>query len=334
MDQSKNRFKKNKGAVIVTCIPIVTFIVIELVCNIFTGRHLIETSLDVTNFLRQVSINILAGYALLLNMGNGRMDISLGGQKLVACLIGGNLALSMGMGVAGVILMSILFGMISGLLTGVLYVTLRLPAMILGIGTALIFEAVAAAYAPEGFQLYGRQNMGMLSNVTLITICGVVSIAVMYILMDKSKFGIQYRAIAGSQKIAHTSGVKIYGKTVIIYCICGALMSLSGILETGVSGYQSPAMNLSSITIAFTSFVPVFAAMIMQKWISTVFGVPVAVITFRILTMGITLFRLPSAASAVITMGVLVLLLLIMNLVTAREKKKAEGLRIAAAQQA
>ena len=80
--------------------------------------------------------------------------------------------------------------------------------------------------------------------------------------------------------------------------------------------------------------VPVFAAMIMQKWISTVFGVPVAVITFRILTMGITLFRLPSAASAVITMGVLVLLLLIMNLVTAREKKKAEGLRIAAAQQA
>lgn len=85
MDQSKNRFKKNMGAVIVTCIPIVTFIVIELVCNIFTGRHLIETSLDVTNFLRQVSINILAGYALLLNMGNGRMDISLGGQKLVAC---------------------------------------------------------------------------------------------------------------------------------------------------------------------------------------------------------------------------------------------------------
>ena len=141
------------------------------------------------------------------------------------------------------------------------------------------------------------------------------------------------RAIAGSQKIARTSGVKIYGRTVICYAICGALIGLSGILETGVSGIQQSSMNLSSISIAFTSFVPVFGALMMQKWISGVFALPIAVITFRILAMAITVFRLPKAASSVITMCMLLGLLLLVMLSGAWEHKKQVKLRILQAEE-
>ncbi len=334
MKQFEQIWKKHKGKVLALAIPVITFLIAELICSLTAGRHIFETPLDMTNFLRQCSINTIAGYALYLNMANGRMDMSLGGQKLVAGIIGGNLALSLGLPAWGILVTSVLFGTLAGLFTGILYVTFRLPAIILGIGAALIFEAVSAAYSTNGFQLYGKSGMGMLSNVWFILGCAVVVVFIMWILLDKSKFGVHYRAIAGSQKIARTSGIKIYARTVVCYTICGALIGFSGILETGVSGIMSTSMNLTSISIAFTSFVPVFGALMMQRWISGVFGLPIAVITFRILSMAITVFRLPQAASSVITMGMLLLLLLVMNLAGNADYKKMVNARIEMARQA
>lgn len=300
---------KLKNFAIVLAFPIGMFLIMELICAVGYSRHIFETSQDVIDFFRKSSVSILASYALLLNMENGRMDMSLGGQKLIGCLVGGNLALSLGFGSIGVLVMGTVFGMVSGLLTGLLYVTLRIPAMVLGIGVALVYEAISAAYAIDGFQLFGRSGVELLGNVWLITGIAIVVILLMLLLIGHTKFGLHYKAIGSAQRIAKNSGINIYKSAVICYALSGALIAASGILDTGFNGYMTTQLNLSSVSIAFSGFVPVFVALFLQRWCNTILGVPVAVIIFRILSMGLTVMSLPSSASTVITMSMLLFFL-------------------------
>lgn len=298
---------KNLGKVLL--LPLGMFILVELVCRIAIGRNLFETSIDVNNFFRSCGVTIITAYALSINMSSGRMDLSLGGQKMVGCMIGGNIALQLGLGPWGILLFGVLFGALAALIVGAIFISTRMPAMVLGIGMALIFEAISVAYANEGFQLFGKSGMGLLGNVWFVSAIALVCIIFMILLMQRSKFGYHYNAIRGSQRVAISSGINIFGNALVCYAICGGLISLAGVLETGYTGYFVTALNMSSTAIAFSGFVPVFLAMTLQRFCHLNIAIPISVITFRFLAMGINLFRLPTAASSVITMGLLLVFL-------------------------
>ena len=323
MKNAKVQFADLKNLGKALCLPLGMFLIVELVCRISISRNLFETSIDITNFFKSCGVTIISAYALSINMSSGRMDLSLGAQKMVGCLIGGNIALQLGLGPWGTLLFSVLFGILAGLVVGAIFISIRMPAMVLGIGMALVFEALSVAFANEGFQLYGQSNMGLLGNAWFISLFALICMIFMILLMQHSKFGYHYSAIRGSQRVAISSGINVFGNALICYAICGGMISLAGVLETGYLGYFLPALNMSSTTIAFSGFVPVFLAMTLQRYCHLTIAIPISVVTFRFLSMGISLFRLPAAASSVITMGILLLFLIATGQFNRNKAKKA-----------
>ena len=315
--------KKNKliNVAIIVMIPVGMFFLVQCLCLFVMGRSILASPLDSVIALRTVGVNILAGFALCLNMSSGRMDLSLGGQALVGLLIGGNIALGFGFGPLGVAVLSVAFSAFAGLLIGLLFVTLRIQAIVLGIGMALLFESISAAYSINGFQTFGHASLNILGNHWVILAVTAIVIVLMQILMLHSKFGIHYNCIRGNQQIAMSSGIKIFSNAVICYVLAGALIGLSAVLRVGFTGIQQPQTGMDSIAVAFGGFLPVLLAMFLQRWVNVFLGIPITVITFRILTMGMTTFNLSADASIVVSFGLLLVFMVIMSNMSIRKKK-------------
>lgn len=303
-------------------LPVGMYIFMEAISWIFFHEGLFSSSVDLNNFIRNVAISTISAYALSLNMASGRMDLSLGGQQLIGCIIGGNLAISLGLGPWGVLLLSVVFGMLAGLVVGLLFITLRIEAFVLGLGVALVFEALAASYSMDGLRVFG-QDMALLADPTFALILAVVICVAMIILMNHTKVGLHYDAIRGSQRIAIDSGINITANALLCYVLCGGLIALAGCLSTGKSGEMGTALNLASAGTAFVGFVPVFLCFVLQRWCPMMVGIPISVVTFQLLSMGLTKMELPSAASSTITMSILLIFMVAISFIGSLEQKKA-----------
>lgn len=324
--------KKVKNIITVLMIPIGMFLVAETVCYFATGAHLLGSKLEIISAVQNCCYSILAGYALCLNLSSARMDMSLGSQALVGLLIGGNLALRLGMGPLGVVAMCVLTSAIAGLIVGVLFVTLRIQGIILGLGMALVYEAVSSAFAPDGFQLFSLSRMTILGNHWLFLGIAVVIIAVMQVLTQHTRFGIHYNCIRSSQRIARNSGINVNRNVVLCYLLAGALIGLASVFNTGYIGYTSTQSGLASVSIAFGGLLPVLLALFLQGFVNVYWGIPIAVVTFRFLTMCIIALRLSPNAAVCINYGLMLIVLVIMSNLRIRGTKKALSLRARAAE--
>jgi ribose transport system permease protein len=138
----------------------------EIICRAKMGRHVFNTALDVQNYVRNVGISACTALALSYNLGHGRFDLSLGAQRMLVAIIGGNLAIKLGLGAPGIILFALAFGFIAGSLVGLLFVAIRIPAMVLGVGMGLVYECIAFAGSESlGLQLYGALGVENLSKM-------------------------------------------------------------------------------------------------------------------------------------------------------------------------
>lgn len=319
MIMSEHVRKTLKRMLTAAAVPLSIFLITEVLSLCLFQAHLFVSKTDYNNFFRSVGITVLSGYALALNMVAGRMDLSLGAQRLIGGLIGGNLAISMGFGPFGTVLMCVLFGALAGLLSGLVFVILRLPTFVTGIGMALIYEALSSAYAPEGLMIFGNEKLTLLSSTSFIFGLSIAAAALTHLLLTYTTYGMQYNAIKGGLRVSINSGISVNTNILATFALCGALIGLSGILDAGYSSYMSPALNMLSVGNVFAGFPAVFLALFMQRICPLTLGIPLSVIGFKFLSMFLMKFTMPSQAATVITMLILLLLLVLMAVLGRRE---------------
>ena len=72
--------------------PVAAWLLMEVLCLLFADRHLFNTILDIRNYVRTVGIATCTALALSFNLASGRFDLSLGAQRMMATIIGANIA--------------------------------------------------------------------------------------------------------------------------------------------------------------------------------------------------------------------------------------------------
>ena len=145
-----------------------------------------------------VLTTFVAMWALNTNLNSGRMDFSLGATGILAALLsskvlGGVVSFNTMTGVASFFLLTVLFGMIIGLIGGIVYILTRLPAIVTSLGMCLVFEGIAAVVEGKSGQIQYRPS-GMLAakftsqpvNIILIL---VIIIFLMSLIICYSRFG-------------------------------------------------------------------------------------------------------------------------------------------------
>lgn len=293
MDQKKENRKDNLVHILKTiAVPVIVWALMELLLRCTVKTSVIKTSADIKTLFRNLISTIAFALAISTNLNCGRMDLSLGAQMYAGTIFGGNIAISMGWGGAGMLICSMVIGGLTGLITGILFVNMRILPMVLGLGMTLVFECICfMVNDQQGVIVYGKPGMEVLSNINFIIIVVLILVAVTTYLFQFSKFGYRYRAIQGNQKLASDAGINIYSNCVFCYLIGGVLVSCAGVFITAYNGSLTPVLGMSSNGYVFSNMFP----MVLGAWIGSFcnnvqIGVLMASISVNLLT--ITLSKL------------------------------------------
>jgi len=191
------------------------------------------------------SYGILAvGMVLLLSMGE--IDLSVGSILTLVNVITA-IALREGLPMPVALLAGITTGVLCGFGNGLLCVALRIPGIIVTLGTMSIyrgFSLVVSKATPIGnfpkdsalFELGSRSVLGLPTSVWLMLVVGLTG----YALLDRTAFGWRLQAIGSNSQAALYSGISLPRYRVATMTIMGFVASLAGIMELAFLQAGSP----------------------------------------------------------------------------------------------
>ena len=233
-------------------------VAVFVVAVVFSPRHngdlLFLNSDNLFNVVRAVSeIGIMAvGMTFVILVGG--IDLSVGAVLGLAAVGSAVLMVDDDFGVAASVVIVLLIGLFFGFLQGMASALFGIQAFIVTLagmqiarGLARIWsggQGVAIAYgdgpgeAPVSFSLLGERTFNGLVPIPALIFAVVAVVAIVF--LRTSAFSRHVYAIGGNEKAARLSGVPVVRVKVIVFCICGFLAALAGIVHAGQLNQGSP----------------------------------------------------------------------------------------------
>ena len=226
----------------------VQFMVILLLTSVLSlTTESFFTFSNLTNILRQMSINCLISAGVLLVMLTGGIDLSVGAVLSVStCTMAGCMVYLNINNPFLLIIIGLLVGLFFGMLNGLLLTKLKIPhPFIATMATSQIARGLALLITgaepitgfPRGVSYIGFER------VYDIPICFIVVIIVFIIygiFLKKTALGKRLYAIGGNKKAALLSGININAVLIFSYCMSGLMASFAGIVFIGRIGSATP----------------------------------------------------------------------------------------------
>jgi ribose transport system permease protein len=303
-------------------IPVITLVILEALC-LTQGQNIITNMRSFDNFVVYTAIVMITTIALSINLNSGRFDFSLGSMAALSAVIGAKLSYAVlggGTGSAALMLViTMLAGAVLGLLSGALYVLLRIPPIITSLGVTLIYEGILYTITGGKYVMTEVQNSSMTGFVgTWIYAAVIIAavLAVIILLFDYTRFGYDYSALKTGQKVAVNTGIKEVPNAVICYMLCGLLMGLVGFLNaarnTNINGGQ---LNFGSISIMFTAFLPMFIGSYIGRYCNEKIGFLLAAVCMSALNSTFAVFsnEVTASTQSIINAVLLVVFLIYLN---------------------
>jgi len=303
-------------------IPVLAFVVMEMMC-LSVGSHVITNSKSFDNFIIYTAIVMITTIALSINLNSGRFDFSLGSMAALSAVIGAKITFAILKGGSGSALLmlciTIVAGAVLGLVSGILYVSLRIPPIITSLGVTLIFEGILYTITSGKYVMEEVQNSSMSGFVGTWGYAACIILAVLVfaiVLFNHTKFGFDYNALKNGQKVAVNTGIREVGNAIACYVICGSLMGIVGFLNaarnTNINGGQ---LNFGSIAIMFTAFLPMFIGSYIGRFCDEKVGFLLAAVVMSLLNSTFAVYSNEVTASmqSIINAVLLVAFLIYLN---------------------
>ena len=185
---------------------------------------------------------IAVGLTLVILMGS--IDLSVEGVvatvSVTASLLLANNVNANDFGAVG-ILVALAVGVVFGLANGLIYTKLRLPSLIVTLGTwfvglgigSILFPDNPPAIADEGYRSLALKQFLGFQRLDFIAVA-VVILAVLT--LHYTRFGRTLYAIGGAEDLVKLAGVKVDRYKIAAFTIAGLLFAVAGLLVTAKLG--------------------------------------------------------------------------------------------------
>ncbi len=239
-------------------IPVIILIITNVIC-LSNGVTMFENSLNWLTFVRAVANVSLVTYALSINLNSGRFDFSVGSIALLSSVFSALTAVNGNLSPYVMLVLSLLFGLILGLFSGLIYITVKLPPMIVSLAVALFYEGLAySVTGGHGVSFVNNKELLGFASIPNYLIIIVVALALMIFVFDFTTFGYEYKALQSGQKVSVNTGIKEKKNALICYGLAGLLMGAQGFISATTTGSIQMALNFGSIGPMFMAFLPMF----------------------------------------------------------------------------
>lgn len=260
--------------------------------------------------LRQSAIPLLIAMAIGFNMMMGMWDFSAGAVVYAGVLIGCKLAEITGTGVAGMAMFCILVAIGLSTLTGLLYRLIKIPIVVLTIGTTILYEGLP--------KIFGITNIKIASSDTILAMapwCFIILIAggiTFHIMYYKTSFGNNVMAIGSDQQIARNAGINVEKTKFLSFVWSGVLLGIASVLYISNVTSLVPVSGFASSTLVFDAMMGCFIAFFLMRYCNFTIGIVVGIISMQMLMFGLLSMGLGSTMRIVVQ-GIFLLVLLIFS---------------------
>ena len=129
---------------------------------------------------------------------------------------------------------AILFGMLTGLILGLIHTKLKIPSFIASLGMMNVYNSVALLISeyPETIQKsekifiqWGKQSYGFFFFSAIVAI---ILMFIMHFLQKSTTFGKTLNLIGANERTARISGVRVDLNKIIAFTVCGMTSAMAG----------------------------------------------------------------------------------------------------------
>lgn len=217
-----------------TFYPLLGLVVVCTVM-IFASDSFLSVS-NLTNVLRQVSINALIAVGMTYVILTGGIDLSVGAVMALSGTVAAGL---MAAGVPGGVALPAALGIGAafGLANGAFVALAGMPPIIVTLATMGIARGLALIYT-GGYPISGLPDwMRFFGSGTVLGVqMPIVTMAVVFllgwVLLERTPFGRYVYAIGGNEQATRLSGVRVSRTKLLVYALSGLTSAIAGIVLT------------------------------------------------------------------------------------------------------
>jgi rhamnose transport system permease protein len=245
----------------------------------------------------------------------GGIDLSVGSLLGLCAIVFGKLWRDLGLPPWFAGLCTLLFGAAAGGLNGLLITRLRLPPLIVTLGSFSLLRGLAEAITrgvdnftgfPESFLFLGQGYWFGLVPAQ-VPVFAAVALGV-WLIVHRTTIGRSFRAIGFAPENARYAGIPVARRLMMAYVLAGAVAGLAALIYVARVGQAKADAGTGYELLAITAGVLGGASIFGGR--GTVHGTLLGVVVLAVLKVGLTLSDQPSELAGILTgallLGVLV----------------------------
>ncbi|MCP8884318.1 ABC transporter permease [Devosia sp. XJ19-1] len=254
----------------------------------------------------------LIALAMALVIITGEIDLSVASIIALASTLMG-LALQYGADTPTLVAVGVGVGVLCGAFNGFLVTGLKLPSIVVTIGTMSLFRGVAFIILgdqsfkgyPKEFSWFGQGYVGWVISFELVLF--LVAAVIFYVLLHRTVFGRQVFAIGNNATAARFSGVRVDRIKFVLFCLTGLMSGIAAVLLTARLGSTRPSIaegfELDVVTMVVLGGVSILGGA------GSIIGVVLAALIIGLVTFGLGLLNVPGIVMTIFTGSLLIVVI-------------------------
>lgn len=264
----------------------------------------------------------LIAFAMALLIIAGEIDLSVAAIIALASTAMGYAA-QYGVGAPGLVVIGITTGLACGAFNGLLVAGLKLPSIVVTIGTMSLFRGIS--YLVLGDQAFGKYpadfaffGQGYVFWVISFEFVLFLVMALLFaILLHRTNFGRHVYVIGNNPLAARFSGIPVERVKFILFLLTGLMSGIAAVCLTSRLGSTRPSIaqgwELEVVTMVVLGGVSILGGS------GTIAGVVIAAFVMGLVTFGLGLLNVPGIVMSIF-IGLLLIITIALPIVTRRIK--------------
>ncbi|QEE45197.1 ABC transporter permease [Rhizobium sp. WL3] len=264
----------------------------------------------------------LIAFAMALLIIAGEIDLSVAAIIALASTAMGY-AVQMGIGTPGLVAIGITTGLACGAFNGLLVAGLKLPSIVVTIGTMSLFRGIsylvlgdqAFGKYPSDFAFFGQGYVVWVISFEFVLF--LVVACLFAILLHRTNFGRHVYVIGMNPLAARFSGIPVERVKFILFLLTGLMSGIAAVCLTSRLGSTRPSIaqgwELEVVTMVVLGGVSILGGS------GTIVGVVIAGFVMGLVTFGLGLLNVPGIVMSIF-IGLLLIITIALPIVARRIK--------------
>lgn len=227
----------------------------------------------------------------------------------------------------------ITFGSLLGLVNGVISVGLRLPAIIVTLGTYSMFQGLSLVMN-QGRAIVPSDTSSLFFSIFKVKLFGIAPVAGLvflalaiglHLVLHHSRFGYRVQAVGSNPDAAKLAGIPTGLIRLQTLVIMGAICGLSGAMYVGYRGAIDPIEGSNYVLVVVAAVI--IGGTPLSGGHGTIIGAVIGMLIIQVISSGLIFFGIDAKWSTFVTGAVIVLAVSLDQLIKYQRARRAKRIR-------